>query len=191
MEKENSTAKIKYNVFEGDLIIPKLKEGEVGINLGCGGMYIYGWTNCDKKDYEGSISFETDETFDLDVFPYPLPSDNAEYIILHHVIEHLENPIKCINECYRMLKPGGKLIMHYPHYTSPMAYQPTHLRFLGKNCFNPGNILFQNIKTKLLVSQFRKMKLLNKFINWIGNRYEKSIICYFFPAYEVQWEGIK
>ena len=72
MEKENSTAKIKYNVFEGDLIIPKLQEGEVGINLGCGRMYIYGWTNCDKKDYEGSISFETDETFDLDVFPYQI-----------------------------------------------------------------------------------------------------------------------
>lgn len=44
--------------------------------------------------------------------------------------------IKFINEVYRILKPGGKVYIVAPYYTSMRAYgDPTHVRFIGDSTF--------------------------------------------------------
>lgn len=51
--------------------------------------------------------------------------DNLEYddnsfdaIMLNHVIEHVPHPIKLIQECFRVLKPGGSLVALTPNASS-------------------------------------------------------------------------
>lgn len=44
--------------------------------------------------------------------------------------------IKFINEVYRILKPGGKVHITAPYYTSGRAYgDPTHARYIGDSSF--------------------------------------------------------
>ena len=46
------------------------------------------------------------------------PNDAFDAITMHHVIEHLLNPIGTLKECWRILKPGGKLVIVTPNVQS-------------------------------------------------------------------------
>jgi SAM-dependent methyltransferase len=40
--------------------------------------------------------------------------ESFDVIMLHHVIEHLENPAQILADCRLKLSPGGKIILRYP-----------------------------------------------------------------------------
>jgi len=50
----------------------------------------------------------------LDICDIDLPGESFEFIICHRVIEHLPDDRKGMRELYRILKPGGILIMSVP-----------------------------------------------------------------------------
>ena len=45
---------------------------------------------------------------------FEITKESADFIIACHVIEHVKNPIKTIEQCYRNLKVGGKLLLVVP-----------------------------------------------------------------------------
>lgn len=45
-----------------------------------------------------------------------LPSESADAVVMLHVIEHLPDPVGTLREIFRILKPGGHLIMETPRY---------------------------------------------------------------------------
>ncbi|HUJ78825.1 MAG TPA: class I SAM-dependent methyltransferase [Nitrospiria bacterium] len=47
-----------------------------------------------------------------------LPEAIADYITMTHVIEHLPDPRSTLRECYRLLKPGGKVVVFTPNVDS-------------------------------------------------------------------------
>jgi 2-polyprenyl-3-methyl-5-hydroxy-6-metoxy-1,4-benzoquinol methylase len=47
-----------------------------------------------------------------------LPKDSFDAVTLSHVIEHVDDPVRTLSECARILKPGGKLIVATPNNTS-------------------------------------------------------------------------
>jgi len=68
----------------------------------------------------------------LTVHPGPLekagfPENHFDAVTGFYVIEHLPFPKTFLRECYRILKPGGLLLLRYPH-TTPIK---NFLRFLG------------------------------------------------------------
>ena len=70
-----------------------------------------------------------DIVHDLTVFPYPLESESIDAIYSAHFVEHLDGfeRMKFFNECYRILKPGGKMRAVHPYYKSVRSIQdPTH-----------------------------------------------------------------
>jgi SAM-dependent methyltransferase len=55
------------------------------------------------------------------------PESHFDVVSGFYIIEHLPNPMTFLKECYRILKPGGFLLLRYPH-TTPIK---NLLRFFG------------------------------------------------------------
>ncbi|MDH4742992.1 class I SAM-dependent methyltransferase [Sphingomonas sp. CBMAI 2297] len=83
----------------------------------------------------------------------PLADGSAAAAMLHHVIEHVDNPARAMAEAYRILRPGGKLLVVTPNIESATRVEwgkywrgfeaPRHLviftaRALGKLARNAG-----------------------------------------------------
>lgn len=45
----------------------------------------------------------------------PLPDGSVDFVISSHVLEHFFDPIKALQEWYRLIRPGGVIFMIVPH----------------------------------------------------------------------------
>ena len=90
---------------------------KVRINMGCGMKPMPGFLNVDVFDFKG-----IDKKIDLNKFPYDFKSNYADEIFCSHVIEHLDDPEKCLSEMFRILKKGGKLTIKVPYFAHSLAY---------------------------------------------------------------------
>ena len=87
-----------------------------------------GWVTLDIVPCEG-----IDVVHDLDVFPYPFETSEISYIFAKHVVEHLTDIVKVMEECHRILKPNGFFEIIVPYYKHRNAYtDPTHKHFFTK-----------------------------------------------------------
>jgi SAM-dependent methyltransferase len=56
-----------------------------------------------------------DHILDLDVAGFGFAGDGSmDFVIMSHVLEHLANPIKAIQEAFRVLAVGGRLLVIVP-----------------------------------------------------------------------------
>lgn len=71
---------------------------------------------------------EIEVTHDLDDLPWPWPDNSFDLIVARSVLEHLRlNMVEALDECWRILRPGGQLFIKIPHWQSDIAYHdPTH-----------------------------------------------------------------
>jgi SAM-dependent methyltransferase len=53
-----------------------------------------------------------------DLLKAKLPPGSFEVITISHVLEHVRRPRQIIEECYRLLRPGGLLVISIPHIGS-------------------------------------------------------------------------
>jgi SAM-dependent methyltransferase len=49
----------------------------------------------------------------------PLASESVDVIFSYDVLEHVHIPETCLRECWRVLKPGGRLLLVFPPYYHP------------------------------------------------------------------------
>ena len=82
------------------------------LNVGCGAFRKKGFLNVDISD-----KLNPDLIHDLDQMPYPFPDNAFEHIEADHVLEHLSDPFKAMEEWHRILKNGGSLIVRVPHFS--------------------------------------------------------------------------
>ena|SRR3989344_397730 len=75
------------------------------INLGAGNTILKDWFNHDIIKHRSEIDF----AFDLNLPEWPLKSDSYDIVRAWDVIEHLENPLHFVNNCWKLLKPNGML----------------------------------------------------------------------------------
>ncbi len=98
----------------------------VVLDLGCG----------DTKQYPGNIGVDLqrgDATALLADVARPLPfaSDSVDAVFTVHVLEHVADFLPLVDECHRVLRPGGVLHVLSPWWRHVNAVaDPTHLRFL-------------------------------------------------------------
>lgn len=67
-----------------------------------------------------------------DIHALPLEDNSQDAIVCVSVLEHVENPIKACSELYRVLRPGGFLLVYVPflfYYHAERGYYKDYWRF--------------------------------------------------------------
>ncbi len=79
------------------------------LDVGCGIRKQPGAIGIDRNP-----ASQPDVLVDLDKFPYPFPDNSFDRITAIHVIEHLSDVIRSMEEFHRLLRPGGTLRIETP-----------------------------------------------------------------------------
>lgn len=117
------------------------------LNLGCGDHKVNGFIGVDKIKTP-----QTDIVHDLTAFPYPFKDSTVHEVLLSHVLEHLPDTIKVMEEIWRICKNGARIKIFVPYYNSPGAYHdPTHQKFFTEHSFD---YLTENGSTALSVYNY-------------------------------------
>lgn len=102
------------------------------LNFGCGRKILPGWTNVDIQ--KGT---NVDKSFNFDQYPYPFKDNTFDYVLTDNVLEHLEDPIKVLDELYRICKRGAIIRIIVPYYHCKGAYNDiTHQHYFNEDCFD-------------------------------------------------------
>lgn len=105
---------------------------EAKLNLGCGKKILEGFTNVDIQKGPG-----IDKSFDFNKFPYPIPDNSYDYILLDNVLEHLDDPKMVLHELYRISRKGARIRIIVPYYNCKGAYNDvTHKHFFNETTFD-------------------------------------------------------
>ncbi|MCW5979799.1 MAG: class I SAM-dependent methyltransferase [Bryobacteraceae bacterium] len=103
---------------------------------------------CGINKYPGAIGIDrnpaarADVICNLDRFPYPFRDSAFDELHAVHVIEHLEDVVRTMEEFHRLVRPGGRIRVVTPHYTDFSSFcDPTHrwhlntfsFRYFGEN----------------------------------------------------------
>lgn len=67
-----------------------------------------------QKGLDSKFTFVCADAADL-----PFESEIFDTIIMNDAMEHVDEPKKVLDECYRVLKPGGRLFVNFPPYYHP------------------------------------------------------------------------
>jgi predicted SAM-dependent methyltransferase len=72
---------------------------------------------------------DADVVHDLDTYPWPLEDESAERIEAIDVLEHLRDVVGFMDECWRVLRPDGTLLVQAVSWKSENLWRdPTHVR---------------------------------------------------------------
>lgn len=101
------------------------------LDLGCGGNKREGFIGVDIAKLPS-----VDIVQDLTKFPWPFKDNSVDEAHCSHYVEHTPNLMAFMNEVYRILKPGGQIMIIAPYYNSMRCWQdPTHLRAISEATF--------------------------------------------------------
>jgi SAM-dependent methyltransferase len=97
---------------------------------------------CGIKKAPGAIGIDrnpataADVLCDLDRFPYPFADSSFDGLQAVHVIEHLADVIRAMEEFHRLVRAGGRVRIVTPHYTDFSSFcDPTHRWHLNSFSF--------------------------------------------------------
>ncbi|MGH9558369.1 MAG: class I SAM-dependent methyltransferase [Bryobacteraceae bacterium] len=107
------------------------------LDVGCGINKKAGAIGIDRNP-----ASRADVLCDLDRFPYPFRDSSFDALQAVHVIEHVSDVIRTMEEFHRLARKGGEVLIVTPHYTDFSSFcDPTHrwhlnsfsLRYFGED----------------------------------------------------------
>ena len=97
---------------------------------------------CGRNKRPGAIGLDSNRDAAADVVgdinrgALPFRDSTFDRVELIHVIEHVEDVVKTIEELHRIAKPGGVIRLETPHYTDFSSFcDPTHRWHLNSFSF--------------------------------------------------------
>jgi SAM-dependent methyltransferase len=162
---------------------------------------------CGVNKYPGSVGIDrnprsrADLLVDLDSVPYPLCDNSFDELRAVHVIEHVGDVMKTMEEFHRLVRPGGIVFIVTPHYTDFSSFcDPTHrwhlnsfsLRYFGED--NAGYGFYSHVRFR---EKNVRVKLLNlwklfgfEFCVNHSRRFRKFweyYLCYLIRGKSIEW----
>lgn len=117
------------------------------IDLGCGFVKPEGFIGLDNRSGERSqIPNEAnapDILLDLNCMPLPFPDNSCSEVRASHFLEH-SDVMHILDECYRVLQPGGIFLFVVPYANSAEGMYPGHQIFFTEKWFYK-NLNFQKM----------------------------------------------
>jgi SAM-dependent methyltransferase len=158
---------------------------------------------CGSKKYPGAVGIDlsadtaADVVHDLDRVPWPLEDSAFDQILLQDVIEHLHDLYAVFAELHRVGRPGARVHIRTPHFSSVLAYSdPTHRRFLSaaavRSLAEPGFAHYSAVRfrvVRLTLDLWLPFRVLG--IGGLANRYPdvyEKYLAFRFPAMNVRAE---
>lgn len=178
------------------------------LDVGCGNAKTPGALGID-----GNPGTQADVIHDLNVFPWPLESNHFDRVVCSHIVEHVADMIKFMEEVHRVSRAGATVEIVTPHFSSRFAYtDPTHVRQLGWRSFDyfmakrplPHTVLTRAFETQFAVPDFYlkplfsaeriHLRLARPFrlvgLQWVANRFPdfyEFYLTWVFPARDIYY----
>ncbi|HWI74367.1 MAG TPA: methyltransferase domain-containing protein [Baekduia sp.] len=158
---------------------------------------------CGSKKFPGAfgidISSDTDADLvhDLDAYPYPVEPNSFDQILMQDVIEHIAEPYKLMAELHRIARPGARIQLRTPHFSSALAYgDPTHRHFFSsmaiRSLGTPGFAHYSEVRFETVhvtLDQWAPFRIAG--LSQLANRYQDRYETYFafrFPTMNIRAE---
>lgn len=129
----------------------KYVKGDSILDIGCGDGFFLSKVKCEKKVGIDKIHGQViDKKLDF-------PSKSFDTVSMLAVIEHLEHDKEIINECYRVLKDGGRLII-----TTPLVKAEKFIKHYDPDTGHVKNYDYDSLKKllcKFKIMEYHKFDL--------------------------------
>ena len=152
------------------------------LDVGCGINKLPGSIGIDRNP-----ASRADVVCELDQFPYPFRDSSFDKLQAIHVIEHVGDVMKTMEEFHRLVRAGGELLIVTPHYTDFSSFcDPTHrwhlnsfsLRYFGED--NAGYGYYSKLRFEEISVHVKLLALWR----WLGFQFLVNT----FPRYRRFWE---
>ena len=109
-----------------ELVPPYTKDGLL-LDIGCGrgdflcAMKDLGWNVLGVESDPAASALAQRRGLRVHMGPFEeadIPGESVDHITMNHVIEHVYDPKAVLDKCYRLLKPGGTVIVYAPNAKS-------------------------------------------------------------------------
>ncbi len=163
---------------------------------------------CGVNKYPGAIGIDrnartrADVLCELDHFPYPFRDNSFDRLRAVHVIEHVSDVIRTMEEFHRLVRSGGTIYIATPHYTDFSSFcDPTHrwhLNSFSLRYFGEDNAGFGYYSEARLRESSVRLKLLQFWrylgFEWLVNafprfrRFWEYYLCFVVRGKVIEWE---
>ena len=156
------------------------------LDLGCGRNKLPGAIGLDHHpDADADVLADMEQGF------LPFRDESFDAVHLSHVIEHVREPVRLMEECWRVLKIGGRLTVITPHYTHWTSWgDPTHYHHFGSHALrhfaDPASTVHYRCRYRLISLELRCTALPAKIMKALfgDERFERTW-AKFFPIREI------
>ncbi|MEM9927284.1 MAG: methyltransferase domain-containing protein [Cyanobacteria bacterium P01_D01_bin.50] len=147
------------------------------LHIGCGNHRLKGWLNADLSSNSAKIlRIDATKTF-------PFDSTQFDYIFSEHMIEHItySGGEIMLSECFRVLKPGGKLRISTPDFLFLInLYQDNKSKIQTDFIKHSSDKWIENSPLYKNAPDFREIFVINNYMRSWGHEfiYDEKVLHY-------------
>lgn len=162
----------------------RFKIGGTLLDVGCGrGDFLRAFQRAgfDAKGIEGEERDEEQNVIggvNLESDTIPIKDSTVDVVFTKSVLEHIHQPDKMMEECYRVLKPGGRIIamvpdwqtcmyIYYDDHTHVQPYTVNGLRDLLK-IFQYRDVISEQFYQLPIIWKYPSLKIVSKGLQMLG-----------------------
>lgn len=146
------------------------------------------------QEYISSDLEREDIMVKADMTALPFSDDEFDFIFASHVLEHIQDDIKALQELKRVLKPNGVAVLPVPvvseqtiEYPEPNPNETYHVRAPGKDYFERYKTIFSEVR---LYNSSQFSSNYQTFLYEDRSQYPNELSPYRYASYEDKYEDI-